>query len=120
MKKQLTVEQIFQGMPRLKTYFKNMDYEIKRFDVAEGGSAVEALKEKRERLLKTAREMDIEDLNAVYYVNNIKALKPYQIVRTLKKINDSLEELRNIPNVETEKIDGEGVDGKDGGEQGNR
>ena len=108
-------------MPRLKTYFKNMEYEIKKFDVAEGGSlAVEALKEKRERLLKTAREMDIEDLNAVYYVNIIKALKPYQIVRTLKKINDSLEELKNIPNAETEKIAGEGVDGKDSGEQGNR
>ena len=104
-KKTLTINEIFCGMPHLKDYFHNQERLIRKFGEGNGENpAVEALKQKEEILLKTARQMDIEDLRVVYYVHNIKKMKPYRIVEMLRKTNDAVEEILNLPKEVKEKI----------------
>ena len=96
-KKELTINEIFCGMPHLKKYFQAQERLIKKF--GEGNTenvTVKELKQKELGLLKTVREMDIEDLWVVQYVHNIQKLKPYRVVELLRETNQAVEELLSL------------------------
>lgn len=96
-KKNLTVNEIFCGMPHLKKWFQEQERLINKFGAGNGDNpAVQELKKTKDALLKIAENMDIEDLRVVSYVNNIKKLKPYAIVGILRSIDENIKALWDI------------------------
>lgn len=109
-KKKLTINEMFCGMPYLKNYFSHQETMIRKFGKGDvENPAVVELKEKEEILLKTARQMDIEDLRIVYYVHNIKRMYPHRIVEVLRKANDAVEEFLNLTKEVKEGISENGL-----------
>ena len=96
-KKELTINEIFCGMPHLKSYFQEQEKLIRKFGTGEvENPAVEDLKRKEKLLLDIVRNMNIEDLRVLQYVHNIKKLIPYRVVELLKKTSQAAEELFNL------------------------
>ena len=91
-KKELTIEEICFGMPKLRNYFKRMENQIKRFEV-DGvvNPKIEALKERKKNLLKTIKNMDSCDLCAVYYLQNIEKMRACYVLNTLKEMSDAVD-----------------------------
>ncbi len=99
MKKSLTVNELFCGMPNLKAYFKEMDKTIKSFSPkTETCTEIEKLKKKRRNLLQTAKAIDRTDLQILYYLHNLQKIRPYQLLLTLQKVFLAEEELRDFIN----------------------
>ncbi len=96
-KKSLTVKEIFCGMPRLRTYFEQMDRTIKTYTPTKGSSeGLEALKKKRRALLKQAKEIDSVDLQILYYLNHLTRFTSLQFLTAVKKLFETQEELRDM------------------------
>ncbi len=93
-KKKLTTKEIFCGMPFLQRYFCELERKIRIF-TPEGGKCgeVEKLKEKRKNLLFTAKNMDMGDLEILYYLHRLQRVRPMQILNLLKKMSDTQDEL---------------------------
>ena len=90
-KKNLTIEEMFCASFRLKEYFQNMKYRIKKKAEMGEERACKDLEEQREKWIEAFKKMDIEDLKIIYYIQNIRRFKPYRIVGNLKKISEALE-----------------------------
>ncbi len=99
-KKALTTKEIFCGMPYLKRYFQQMESTIKRFSPTEGKTEnVEELKEKMRALLKAAKEMDIADLQIIYYLHRLQRINSGKMLLALKKLFQAQEELSALVKV---------------------
>lgn len=109
-KKEITVEEMFCGMPALRKYFRDLEKNIATFDVGtEKNAGVEALKEKREKLLRAMQEMTPTDMWIVYYINHLRVVNPYSVLYALRKISQGQCELENeIRNTDTYKDPMEG------------
>ncbi len=93
-KKTLTIKEIFCGMPRLKSYFQEMDRTIRTFAPSEGKSeGIEELRRKRAALLRTAKEIDRTDLQLLYYLHHLERLHPSKVLSAVKKLFLAQEEL---------------------------
>ena len=96
-RKELTTQEIFCGMPRLRDFFTEMDRTIKTFQPQEGKSeGIEKLKKERQELLKTAKNMDRTDLRILYYINRLNKIYPVDILRALRKLFSAQEELKSV------------------------
>lgn len=95
-KKNLTIEEMFCANFYLKSYFKNMEYKIKKSREMGEDERYKEWEKQRQRWIKAFQEMNIEDLKIVYYMQNIRELRSYRIALTLKKISEGLDELNNI------------------------
>lgn len=104
--KTLTREEILCGMPRIKAYFREMDQTISAFEPQEGKSeGIEELKKKRRTLLALIKDLDRTDLQTLYYIHNLSKIKPYHVLKALKKLFAAQEEFKNLiqgTNNETE------------------
>jgi hypothetical protein len=90
---ELSIDEIFYSMPKLRAYFKDREWKIRKYEKLERiESAVEEWRKEREVLLQVAQKMDIEDLRFVYYLQIIKGAGEGQILRKLKKITKEIEE----------------------------
>ena len=97
-KKELTINEIFCGMPHLKMYFQQQERTIKK--IGEGNvdnPAIKKLEKEKNALLKIAKGMCIEDLRVVQYVHTIKNLRPYRVVEILRNTSVAVQELERLP-----------------------
>ncbi len=92
-KKQLTIEDIFCGMPHLRAYFQEMDRMIKKY---KGAPAVDELKIKRSALLKTAKEIQRTDLQLLYYIHHYERIYPHTVLHAFQKLFIAQCELKNL------------------------
>lgn len=100
-RKELTTQEIFCGMPRLRDFFTEMDRTIRNFAPQEGKSeGIERLKKERQELLKTAKNIDRTDLRILHYINSLNKIYPVDILRALRKLFSAQEELKNVLNGE--------------------
>lgn len=105
-RKQITINEIFCGAPRLKEYFQEIDRTIKTFLPMEGKSAgVEELKQKRKALLQTFKEMNRTDLQLLYYVHHFDRIYPHVLLNAIKKLFDAQTELKNLLSNQKETAD---------------
>ena len=97
-KKELTINEIFCGIPHLKMYFQQQERMIKKY--GEGNTdnpAIKKLEQEKNALLKIVKGMCIEDLRVVQYVHTIKELRPYRVVAILKNTSEAVQELESLP-----------------------
>ena len=96
-KKEIKIEEMFSGMPRLKEYFKREEYIIKRYGEGNGQNpAVKSLKKRMEELLDTAVCLSQNDFEIIYYLNKCKYGEKREILHALKKVNESYEEFEEM------------------------
>ncbi len=92
-KNELKQKEILFGIPSLQQYFQNQEYQIKKFENDEKYKQhAEKRKDKREKLWKTAKNLCAQDLEIIYYINNIAKLAPYRILHKLRELNKKVEE----------------------------
>ena len=94
-KKILTNEEMFCANFRLREYFKNLEYRLKKKKEMGEDESFKIWERQREKWIEAFKQMDIEDLKIIYYIQNIRKFKPYRIVGSLKKISDALESLND-------------------------
>ena len=86
-KEQLSIDEIFYAMPKLRVYFRDREWKIRKYEKREKvESAVEEWRAEREILLEVAQDMDIEDLRIVYYLQEMKSAARGQLVGKIKKL----------------------------------
>lgn len=93
MDEQKKTDELFQEMPKLKEYFRYLAWKIERTTEEE---KAQKLREKRERLLKTAQEMSAEDLEVVFYLSNVRRVSASKIVRILRELSALSEKTEDL------------------------
>ncbi len=91
-----SVNELFEGMPYLLAYFKDIDGKIKHFRKVENGAEVERLQRKRKALLDTAMRLDSEDLQLIYYAKQIGTVGFHDILRAMQKLYHAQEGVTHI------------------------
>ena len=90
--KNISIDEIFYGMPKLRTYFRDREWKIRKYEKAEKvEKSVEAWREEKEILLQVAQEMDIDDLRAIYYIRQIAKCTRGQILQKLRRLSKETE-----------------------------
>ncbi len=85
--KNLSIDEIFYAMPKLRNYFRDREWKIRKYEKAEKvEKSVENWREEKELLLQVAHKMDIDDLRAVYCLQTLEKLTKGQIVKKLQKL----------------------------------
>ena len=93
-KEQLSIDEIFYAMPKLRVYFRDREWKIRKYEKREKvESAVEEWRAEREILLEVAQEMDIEDLRTVYYLQAMKKSANGHILRKIQKLTKEIKNL---------------------------
>ena len=99
-KKEFTFDEIFCGMPYLKDYFKWAEVRIRNYAKEDKKEElVKRWQERSARLLKTMKNMRIQDLEVIYYIHNIQKLEPYRVLYLLRNLNKASEELNELKDL---------------------
>ena len=105
-KKQLSIEELFCGIPNLQTYFKKQENIINRFGVnASENPAIKIIRKRRNLLIDTAKDLTYIDLKIIFYLNNLGfglKNKVLSALRTMCSVQCDFEKLLNIENEKME------------------
>ena len=94
MKKELSIDELFCGMPNLRRYFKMTEESLrKRITVSDAEELLQNRREKNEQLLEIAKDLKIADLQAIYYLRKLFKLRRLDMYRILKKAYENTEML---------------------------
>ncbi len=96
-KKEISIEELFCGMPLLQSYFKAQERRIKDFaGTRDGEEKIRRWEKRRNEMLQTARMIGVQDLEIIYYVKKIRKIKPERIRYVLKKLSDASDGLESL------------------------
>lgn len=87
-KENLTIEEIFCGMPHLKEYFRQQEKAIKNFRKSKDKPHLskELLIFKRDELLQTAQSLSRVELKIIYYLRQLSCVNELWFFHTLKNL----------------------------------
>ncbi len=93
-KEELSIDEIFYAMPKLRTYFRDREWKIRKYEKREKvESAVEEWRKEREILLEVVQEIDIEDLRTLYCLQMIKKAASGHILKKIKKLTSEIKDI---------------------------
>ncbi len=93
-KEQLSIDEIFYAMPKLRVYFRDREWKIRKYEKREKvESAVEEWRAEREILLEVVQKMDIEDLRTLYYLQAMKKAGRGHILKKIQKLTSEIKDI---------------------------